>query len=468
MDLWGLLSDDEPAANTGVVDLSAFLTPKQREAYVDSTRHRILVCGRGSGKTTEGCYELLRAALETPNATVLYFSTTIKRALVTVFEKLKRLNEQLNLGGEVKESGTITFPNGTKLVCTGAETRKHIDRWRGVERIVFVFFDEGQDQDPELLEYAIGSVFLPRLNDPGVRGRMLIAGTGSKPKASSYYYRAFTDPALGYGRHHWLYTDGPDPVAAEAGLQEALRTLGVGIDDNFIRREFFAEFNAGGVGQILKVSPACLISRKDLPTILDTFVVAADFGTVDACAVHVTGFSNKLPDLYTLETNRAYALGAGDQVRFVRETIAKYRPRGRVFVVGDGGGLGKALVIDLQQTEQFHQVEPAEKAQKVPAMRNLAAALATGKFKVPAEEQEFLDDLQVPEWDPDHHGERIRGHVPDRVDAALYGFRKALTVHRYQPPPPVPTDPSHALLARIREQQQIEKQVDRQRQQRWR
>lgn len=452
--MWSLLADDDSVpTRSGVVDFSGYLTEKQLEVYQDDTRHRVLVGGRGSGKTAIGCCELLRAALETPKCHVIYFSTTIKRGLVTVFDRLKELNSEHHLNGEVKESGTITFPNGSKVIVTGAETKKHIDRFRGVQRIAFVHFDECQDQNHELLEYGVGSVFLPRLNDPGVRGRLLLSGTGSKPKG--YYHRAFTDKRLGFGKHHWLYTDGPDPVAAEEGLLEALTTLGVGIDDNYIRREFWGEFNAGGVGQILKPADACFIRRADIPATLDTFVIAADFGTVDACAIHVTGFTTQLPDLYTMETNRAYALGAADQVRFVRETIARYKSMGRVYVVGDGGGLGKALVIDLQKTEQFYQVEPAEKANKVPAMRNLAAALATGKFKVPLEEQGFIDDLQVPEWDPDHHGERIRGHVPDKVDAALYGYRKALTIHRYKVAQAEPTDPRVLRDLEIQRQLQL-------------
>jgi hypothetical protein len=63
---------------------------------------------------------------------------------------------------------------------------------------------------------------------------------------------------------------------------------------------------------------------------------------------------------------------------------------------------------------------------------------------------DFMADLRTPEWHPDHNGEKLYGHMPDTVDAAIYGYRKAKSLHAYEPPPP-PEDPDDALERRIRE-----------------
>jgi len=67
-------------------------------------------------------------------------------------------------------------------------------------------------------------------------------------------------------------------------------------------------------------------------------------------------------------------------------------------------------------------------------------ALRTGMIKLPVSDVELADDLQRPEWDPDNVGKAIRGHMPDTIDAMLYGFRRARALNWYSAPTPPQSD----------------------------
>lgn len=451
------------------------LFPAALRAYDDPRRHRAWIAGRGSGKTTTGEEVLLETALRVPECTVIYMSNTIDRAKAVVWAELVRWAAPFG-GSELVSDLVIRFPGASRLFVSGADSLALFDRKKGIKNIALVLLDEAQDWQSEVLEYAVTQVFMPRLGDlearHGVKGRIIVAGAGGRD--SGYWHDICTRTEMGFGASAWTQWDNPHIADPDGEFREACKASKatcldlvesayspggrlrlVDSDDPGMRRQWFAEFNSGGALQIFPVAQARLVRRADLPTRDIRLVIGADFGTLDACAAVCWLFTQHDSIPYCVRASKEYGLSGNRQIRFVRQFAAacadEYKPIGKPFISGDGGGLGKALVMDLQEAEGGWEVDAAEKQDKVPNIRIMAGDMRDGSFAVCDDLHELMDELKLPEWHGDHVGERIQGHVPDQVDAAYLGYRKVKEQHRYVPPLP-PEDPEDVLERRIQAQ----------------
>lgn len=437
----------QPTAPSKPFDPTPYTRGWQGAAVLDTARWQAWPAGRGAGKTRGAAYALLAAATAQPRVQVYYVSTSIKRAVATIWDDVAQLNADLKLGGTPNlTTHTLRFPNGSKLVVTGVENKTMANDLRGRQRCALWFLDEAQDWANDLLRYFYESVIYPRLGD--VRGGVVFAGTGGPPRG--YWYERTLDAE--YSQHTATAFDNPAAPPGEIRelVDKACRDRGVTISDPSIQREFFAKFMADATRQIFSYEDRRNgYDVTDLPQGKWRYAIAGDFGTVDATAVHVWGFVDGSPHLWMIESEAKRGLGASEQVALVRDVVARYRARGAVVgVVGDPGGGGKGLIVDLQQ--QFDvDIVGAEKTQKAAACMLMRDALRNGTIRIPRTAKEFIEDLQSPEWDPDDIGKTIKGHMPDRIDAALYAFRLAAENHRFSPPKLKPTE-EQMLAERIR------------------
>lgn len=450
-------------------DPRAKLFPAALAGFDDPARHRAWRWGRGTSKTTTGQYAHLDAAIAVPGCAVVYMSDTIGRAREVVWDELVEWAEEL--GGKANASHLrITFPNRARIFVTGADKIKFFNRKRGIKRISLVHLDECQDWAPEVLEYAVTKVFMPRLGDlerkHGIKGRILLSGTGTKD--AGYWFRACTDPTLGYGVTHATQWDNPHIADPDGEFREACKAAGVEyvdltepipsrfpggrprwVDcaDPMTRREWFAEFNSGGALQVFR-PPFTVVVRRVLPERDIQLVVCFDFGTVDAFAGAAWLWSKWDPRAYLVECAEERGLSNSSMVRLSREWAeawrSRYKPTWRPTIVGDGGGLGKGLILDIQAAEQAWEVSASEKQDKVPNIRILAGDMRDGTAAILDDVMAtgpdgrlvpFTDLLKLPEWDPNHVGERLKGHMPDAIDAAYMGYRKVKELRVLAPPP---------------------------------
>lgn len=477
------LIEPSVAADAPKFDPRQYLFPSSLLAFNDLARHRVWQWGRGSSKTTTGQYWLFEMALAVPDCAVIFMTTTSIRAKAVAWPDFVRWNRDYELGGRTNGTElTITFPNGSRLFCTGADRMELFDRRRGIKRVLAIHLSESQDWASEVLEYAVTKVFAPRLGDleatTGLKGRMLLEGTGTRKRG--YFYRAASGVvddkgnALEFGRAakltqwhnpHIADPDGEFREACKLGgiecidltvpvVEPGARPRWVDTTDEMTRREWFAENNDGSSTlQIFKLTSLSLIARRLVPTRRVHVLLSVDLGTVDACAVAGLVWHDHDPNIYQVYSKQAYGLAGDDQVRIAREAGVELCARYGVDVddlnvVMDGGGIGLALLKMFRKAKGFTEAESALKIDKVPNIRLMASALKAGTLRVCDDEEEFLAELKTPEWHPDHMGERIRGHMPDRVDAAYMGFRRARELHDYSPPPP-PKTPRQLIEERI-------------------
>lgn len=401
----------------------------QREAVADTARTQAWVTSRRAGKTTGAAFKLLSTASSSPDVNVLYLNTTIKRAINTMWDELLRVSRENSMGGIPNHSRHfLRLPNGSKVWISGCETKAEANALRGVlPRTALVVMDEGQDWKDELITYTYGDVVIPSLADVG--GRFVLAGTPGSPRGFFYDFTR----AEGVSLHGWKIWGNPHILDATGLMREAMRVRGCDETDPSIRREFFGEFCLDTKRQIFPYDDV-RNGYDELPAGPWSYVVAADFGTVDACAVVTWGFTPTSPDRWVIRIARQAGLSSSGQAEMVRQEVSK-AGKGVLCTIGDPGGGGKGLIVGLRQ-EHWIAMEPAEKTQKAAACIVMRDGFRTGRIRVPRSEREFINDLTSVEWDPDAVGSVIKGHMPDAVDAALYGYRKLATIHHYEPPKP--------------------------------
>lgn len=445
------------------------LFPASLAAFDDPVRHRIWAAGRGAAKTTTVQWSAILAALTTDECSVLYVSDTKERAKTVAWDDLVKWSADFGGDPNINER-TITFPNHSKIYVTGADSKKIFNRKRGIKRIKLVIFDEAQDWLDEILEYAITKVFMPRLGDleakHGIKGRIIVAGTGTRKDSyfAQLFFRAQKGEAEDWSAKTWTQWDNPHIADPDGEFKSACEAAGVEFvdlseapipsafqdgrsrrvdsPDELTRREWFAEFNKGGSLQILRVPDVHVVPTEEFQKILKRlthFVLAVDFGTIDACAVVVWGWCESINRIFLVRVAKDVGLAGSEQVRFARSVVAEFSGRGLIAIVGDPGGGGKGLIKDIQKGENFYEVEAAEKSDKVPALRLWGADLKTGFCAIPEHEKEMISAMERPEWKPDADsqlGVKVRGHMPDEVDAGLYGWRRAKEFFVYREPGP--------------------------------
>jgi hypothetical protein len=437
------------------------LFPKAREALTDPARHRAWPAGRGSAKTTTSQYALLEAATSFRGCAVIYLSTTLLRATKTVWtaeDGLPALSALHGLGGEPSEKHmSIRFPNSAVLYVGGVETRKLADRWRGPKRIKLVVIDEAQDWDPDLLEYTIAQVLLPRLNDkldgqPG-DGRLIVQGTGGPRRG--FWFRIVTEKALGFSVKSWTANDNPHVAPLAQQVAEACQMRGVKEDDPFIRREYKAEFTDAGVTQVLPFDLSRNgVAAAGLPQGKVFTVLGVDVGSVDQTAVVVWRWVPHRDHLYVAEAEKRTTPASSDQVAMVREYIERYEGTGGLLgTYVDPGGGGKGVIEDLRKIRKLWEVHAADKAGKVSAAINAASDLRTGRILVREDLVQLIEALGVPEWPPGKvHEDLGDQHWPDLADGWLYGYRAAAQMFHFEAATEGPKTPEQAELERVAEQ----------------
>ncbi len=428
------------------LDIAPLLSAPQRERANLLARFKAIPAGRQSGKT-DLIEKLLLKVASSRNKRgqqALYVSTSINRAVETIWDEMVEMNREMGLGGIPNHTRhSITFPAAAKLRLWGVENKAMADKIRGLKKVAFYCLDECQDWRDELIRYFFEKVVYPSL--VAVGGEVVAAGTGGMPLG--WWYEVATgrpgrngrSAGVGWERFGaWTPMDNPFLPAGEAQklINKACEDRGCDVNDPSIQTEFFAAFVADLNRQIFHYDQARNgFSRGkwdakvgfwqggDLPVGDWSVVIASDAGSVDAAAYAVIGKCSSDARLWVLETEAISALGSSAQVELARTVRERYGHR-VVKTVMDPGGGGKGLIIDLNQ-QHLQGIEAAEKTHKAAACVLMRDGLRSGKLMVANEEPEFAADLSVPIWDPLAIGTVTKGHFPDRVDCALYGFREA-------------------------------------------
>ena len=434
------------------------LFDKQLEVFQSTSKKKVLVCSRRSGKSTFIAADLLITAMENPRTTQMYVGLTKASARMSMEDALVQFIADYQLPCKFnKNTMRIDFQNGSKVLIEGAKDSAAVERLRG-GKLIKAVVDEAQSFPTAFALNLLSSVIAPALGDLG--GTLIISGTPD-PLCKSVLHMAFngTPPFANFDKFSWNTTNNkkfPLFVRGEATpeqyLEKILLDTGMKATDPTFRREYLGEFVEDKDSLAYGFDP-----DRDLAPCLPQghewrYVVSFDAGFVDSDAIVCMAFSYTCKTAYVVE---AYSMAKQDisslmdKVMYFQE---KYSP---IKVIGDPAGGGAKMVAELNNRYGIDAKVAEKYTPKIMGVKLVGSDFRQGLLKVvDCEENDLLVaqlgsiTLKVKQ---DRQGNFVQ-YVPDGkcivnedgvigddcADAMLYAFKCCrnyrATVRRFEDP----------------------------------
>jgi hypothetical protein len=417
--------------------LTEFLFKEQLDFVNDPSRYATAVCSVRAGKTVACAADLISTALTLPGTTGLYVTLARSSAKKIVWPDLLRILKQYNI--PAKTHGielSVSFPNGSKIYCTGANTEAETEKLRGLSNVAVAYVDESQAFRSHL-SGLVDDVLAKRLYD--MNGRLRLIGTPG-PIPSGYFYDVSRNNSLGmdgkpvWAHHSWTLHQNPwiekkSGKTVEELIQQDMARKGVTRDDPSIQRECYGRWVKDEESLLLVYNNETNHYDK-LPEATYHYVLGIDVGYKDADSLSVLAWRDNSPVTYLVDEVVTERQLIEELVKQINTLMTKY-PISKM--VMDTGGLGKKIAEDMKARYAL-PIEPADKKDKMANYALLNNALRTGNF-LAKRHSKFAEDCNILEKDRDKSKPDkiiIKGHS-DAVDSALYAF-KLSPAYGYTPP----------------------------------
>lgn len=462
----------EPAQTPPERDPLHGLFGKQRDVIADKRKRKALLCGGRAGKTELSLRWAAKVCQSRDGAQCVFIGITRTSAKNNAWELFRRLNAELGWGFELNESELrARAPNGSWLLICGSDTKRELEKFRGVPWDL-VIIDECGSHRPDYLEYLVVSVLEPRLMDRD--GELWLLGTPTVMRWG-FFYDATTGSSTtglqlhGWALFHWDARDNPHidwERFVNAPVTGVLARNGWTLDSALFRREYLGEW----VVEVSDLAFRFLRERnviEQLPP-LDRrdswrFIIAIDFGFVNATAYVVVAESERYGQhCYVVEADQRLGLAPSEVADWLLQVIEHYSPD---VLVGDLGGAGKGYAAQLSYAAELAKrqkinVRPAKKDDARAALEVASDMLFTGQAllvdsgyrfiaqsegdPLPCTTRQLQAQLAVLQRDS-KTGDIAKGQPDDLGDAFKYAMRETLCYANRATAPAPYNAPHHAL-----------------------
>lgn len=424
---------------------------KQLEVVRDPSKFKVLLCGGRAGKTSTCIYDYAHGMQTEAGSANCYIGQTRTSAKNIFWEPFRVANRKHGWGFDLNESELkARHPNGSWLLCAGSDTRRELEKVRGIPwRRVRI--DECGSHRPLYLQYLVEEVLEARLMDKS--GDLWLLGTPTK-QAYGYFYDASNGRLPGWSLHHWTARDNPHidfntfVFHPETGL---LARRGWTVDHPIFRREYLAEWVVESTLLVYRFLRERNVVRE-LPKLQNRRdrwrrVLGLDFGVMDATAAVLLVY----PELYGREVYvekvwQQTGLAPSDAAdTIMRDFVTPFRPD---LIVGDVGGIGKAFQREWNKRYPGVEMKAAEKKDKRTAIEITSDALYVasiddrrGLFSLDCNE-ELHREWATLLWD-EKREDIAEGQDDNLANAAQYGYRECPAYSNALQPVPVDPRPRH-------------------------
>lgn len=444
---------DRSSSKTKADMIRKQLTPVQRALYEDKSRHMSIMAPRRSGKSYGILCCKVADCVENKKWRVAIICLTKPHAEEIYWSDLLNLNDKYDLKMTFNNTKLIArFPNGSRLVFAGAESKQEISKVRG-RKFDAVVIDESAEYDNKLFQTLVHKAVTPALMDS--KGSLWLAGTPNGPLVGEFY-EATAKPAVKivsetgetrlsnriwgeedpvepykWSFHTWTSKDN---TALPHLWEEALgikKWNGWKDDNPTWRMEYLAEW-------VTMDSAAVFNVRRHQHTYYGPwpwederknrcrFVVGGDFGYHDGTAIVIWCYLDDEPYLYEfLSVKRRQLVQA--QIADLYRECEKLLPSQPLVRVGDPGGGGVTLMEGLR-VEHGIAFETADKNYKVDNINYLNSALDSNLVRF-RPNSDLMDEMEQVLWEDRTYGTSRQREDPrfpnDLCDAALYAFKVA-------------------------------------------
>lgn len=350
-----------------------------------------------------------------PGTRSVYIALTRRNAEDIIWRTLKQLNEKFGLGFTAHESKLkLHKPDGTEIALVGANSKDIAENFRG-PTIPLCVIDEAASFRHHLT-YLVDEVITPTLLDH--QGTIAIIGTPSASCAGMFYDA--TTKGTQFKVHRWTLFQNPHLPHAKAWLDDYRKQKGWTEDNPVYQREWLGRWVKSDESLVYKLKSSNI--TNECPLKRPNYIFGVDLGHDDANALVVCAFDYGSPDLYVVDEFKKTGQTISEFADIIKAFKEEYNP---ITIVADTGGLGKAIVAEMNQRFQM-QIKPAEKAHKFANIEIIGSDISAGKIKFLEHKTTLLRlELDSIQWDPDRPmkiDERSEDHL---ADAFLYAARES-------------------------------------------
>lgn len=358
---------------------------QQYDFVADRHRYKAALCPRRSGKTFACTSQLCYTALTRPGSNLVYLALTKGQARANMWPYLKQFAQQFELNLRFHETYlTATFPNGSKITLSGAETRAEIEKLRG-SSYDLVVIDECKSFEGTVLEELLWQVINPALSDR--LGSLVMIGTPGNILAGPFYESTRPEADLRddtWSSHFWHIRDN---VAMPHIWKEALAwkaQRNIPDNDPVWLREHMGEWCPSESLMVYRLVPDALWDADGdgphgLPKGHDwKYLLGMDIGFRDDTAISVLAYADTHPNLYQVHDWKEPGLTIDGIERAVKRTQDKFGEFEAM--VADKGALGMTIVESL--IERGYPFIAAQKREKYDHIELLNTEMASGRLKI--------------------------------------------------------------------------------------
>lgn len=417
----------------------------------DSSKFKALLCGGRAGKTSTAIFDYAHGMQSEPGSANCYIGQTRTSAKNIFWEPFRAANRKFGWGFDLNESELRARAlNGSWLLCVGSDTRRELEKVRGIPwRRVRI--DECGSHRPLYLQYLVEEVLEARLMDK--MGDLWLLGTPTK-QAYGYFYDATTGRLPGWSVHHWTARDNPHidfntfVFHPKTGL---LARRGWTVDHPIFRREYLAEWVVESTLLVYRFLRERNVVRelRALKGRREKWrrVLGLDFGVMDATAGSLLSHPETYgQDTYVEKSLAKAGMAPSEAAEWImREFVQPFSPD---LIVGDVGGIGKAFQKEWNRRFPGVEMRAAKKEDKRTAIEITSDAL----YVASTDEQRGLFSLECNEglhrewatllWNEDR-SDIADGQDDNEANATQYAYRECPAYSNALQPLPVDPRPKH-------------------------
>lgn len=329
----------------------------QLRVHNDTSRFKVLACGRRWGKTRLGVHECIEVASKGGRA--WWVSPSYKTGEVG-WRPLKDLGAKI--GAEIRKvDRQINLSGGGSVTVRSADNP---DSLRG-EGLDFVVLDECAFIAEEAWTHALR----PALSDR--QGSAMFIST---PKGMNWFWRMFTkgQDELELETASWRFPTSDNPYIPDEEIEAARRSL----PERIYRQEYLAEFITDAGGVFRRVMEAAIAEPQEKALFQHDYVMGVDWGRSNDFTV-ITVLDTNTNELVAMDrfTNIDYAI----QVNRLKAIAARFKP---VQIIAEMNSMGGPLVEQLQLDGLPVKGFMTTSASKEEAIRALEGAFERGEIHI--------------------------------------------------------------------------------------
>jgi hypothetical protein len=432
----------------------------------DPARRKAALCPRRSGKSWAAMSYAHTTCLTRPGARVVIVTLTLKTAKNIYWWEMQEFARHYGLSLDYFANELrVDFPNGSKIMLIGAESKAQVDKLRG-SKYDLIIIDECKSFPSMVMKELINDVIQPALSDR--LGTLLLIGTPGSILDGMFYEATFPGLADDEGipfsrtylrpephwsksketprwsRHTWTQLDNKFIPHLTQDALETKRMNGWDGDNPTWLREYLGHWVPSdsafvyAFAKLYRDNPATVIWKPEengklfgLPKDKTWhFLLGLDLGFEDDTAMVIAAYNEEEPTLYQVWEYKEPHKDV-DQVGRLIQQCFEMVPGGFDAVVGDFGGGGKQIIETFIRRYGV-KIIPAEKRDKFDYIELMNTDYYSGRIKL-LKGSDLSLEKQVLQWDLSKGGKehlartgKLKEHdaLPNHLcDAWLYIWR---------------------------------------------